>query len=114
MAYALIFVPDSGILAAYIDAKTGELSPQFPIAIGLIVVAWLIVSLIFTVAATRSSWILLILLVFVDITLVFLAGANFSGVEALNKAAAATGLVSAFLACKCPRLLPNHTDEPLY
>jgi len=100
VAYALIYVPGTGILAAYIDPKTGVPNEQLPQALGYFIIAWLIVSLIFTIAATRSSWILLILLVFVDITLVFLAAANMADVPQLEKAAAATGIISAALACE--------------
>lgn len=100
LAYALIFIPGSGIMAAYTDAQTGELSPQFPQALAMFVWAWLIVSVIFTVAATRSSWVLLILLVFVDLTLVFLAAGNMADVPQLQTAASATGFIASFLACK--------------
>lgn len=108
MAYALIFIPGSGIVASYQDPKTGELLPEFPQALAMFVWAWFIVSVIFTIAATRSSWVLLILLVFVDITFIFIGAGHMTGNASLGTAASATGFVSAFLACKLHEFLQLH------
>ncbi len=103
VAYALIFIPGTGILSAYVDAATGEPTAELPQAIAMFVWAWFIVCVIFTVAATRSSWVLLILLVFVDLNLLFIATSYMCGVPALLKAASAVGFIASFLACKsCP------------
>jgi succinate-acetate transporter protein len=99
LAYALVYLPGSGIIAAYIDPKTGEPSAEFPQALAMFVWAWFIVSVIFTVAATRSSWVLLILLVFVDLTLIFIASGYMADLPQLLTAASGTGFVAAFLAC---------------
>ncbi|OAA61920.1 GPR1/FUN34/yaaH [Niveomyces insectorum RCEF 264] len=98
VAYALIFIPGTGILAAYADPVTGAPLPDLSQAIAMFVWAWFIVSVIFTIAATRASWVLLILLVFVDITLLFIAAGYMAGVEGLLKASCGTGFVAAFLA----------------
>jgi succinate-acetate transporter protein len=100
VAYALIYIPGSGIIDAYVDAKTGAPTPEFAQALAMFVWAWFIVSVIFTVAATRSSWVLLILLVFVDLTFIFLASGFMADIPQLNTAASATGFVAAFLACE--------------
>ncbi|ERS97338.1 uncharacterized protein SPSK_02723 [Sporothrix schenckii 1099-18] len=98
VAYALIFIPGTGILAAYADPTTGEPLPDLPQAISMFVWAWFIVCVIFTVAATRASWVLLLLLVFVDLTLLFIATGYMVNNAGLLKASSATGFISAFLA----------------
>ncbi|KAI1416080.1 GPR1/FUN34/yaaH family-domain-containing protein [Hypoxylon sp. FL1857] len=98
LAYALIFLPGSGILAAYTDPSTGALLPEFGQAVAMFVWAWFIVSMIFTIATVRTSWTLLIALVFVDITLILLAVGHMLDQESCLKAASATGFVVAFLA----------------
>lgn len=100
LAYALIFLPGSGILAAYTDSETGALMPEFDQAIAMFIWAWFIMSVIFTVASVRSSWTLLAALVFVDFTLILLAVGHMLGEESCLKAGSATGLVTAALACK--------------
>ncbi|CAK7226664.1 hypothetical protein SCUCBS95973_006275 [Sporothrix curviconia] len=98
VAYALIFIPGTGILTAYADPTTGEPLPELAQAIAMFVWAWFIVCVIFTVAATRASWVLLILLVFVDFTLLFIAIGYMLGIAKLLTASSATGFISAFLA----------------
>ncbi|KAJ9144210.1 GPR1/FUN34/yaaH [Pleurostoma richardsiae] len=98
LAYALIFIPGSGIITAYQDTTTGELSPSFSQALALFVWAWFIVSVIFTIASTRSSWVLLWLLIFVDLTFILIAAGHMSGIEKLITAASGTGFVASFLA----------------
>ncbi|KAI1099194.1 GPR1/FUN34/yaaH family-domain-containing protein [Jackrogersella minutella] len=98
LAYALIFLPGSGIIAAYSDPSTGALIPEFDQAIAMFVWAWFIISMIFTVATVRSSWTLLGALVFVDITLILLAVGYMLGQEQCLKAASATGFITAALA----------------
>lgn len=112
MAYALIYLPGSGILSAYTDPTSGEPLPEFPQALAMFIWAWFIVSVIFTVAATRSSWVLLALLIFVDITFVLLAAGFMSGMAHLNTAASATGIIASFLACAFTTPLIFHANEP--
>lgn len=64
LSYALIYLPGSGIIAAYTDAVTGLPTAEFTQAIALFVWAWFIVTMIFTVAAIRSNWVMLLVLVF--------------------------------------------------
>lgn len=100
VAYALIFIPGTGILAAYADPTTGEPLPSLPQAIAMFVWAWFIVCVVFTVAATRASWVLLLLLVFVDLNLLFTAVGYMMDNAGLMKASSAMGFIAAFLACK--------------
>ena len=73
VAYALIFIPGTGVLAAYTDTATGKPLPELDQALALLVWAWFILSIIFTVAATRASWSLLLTLVFFDLESMLLA-----------------------------------------
>ncbi|KAH6660953.1 GPR1/FUN34/yaaH family-domain-containing protein [Truncatella angustata] len=98
LSYALIYLPGSGIIAAYTDTVTGLPTAEFTQAIALFIWAWFIVTMIFTVAATRSNLIMLLVLVFTDLTLLFLACQYHTGIAALGTAASAFGFVTAFLA----------------
>lgn len=90
-----MFIPGTGILEAYTEPADLEN------ALAMFVWAWFIVSVIFTVAATRSSWVLLVLLIFVDLTLIFIAAGYMSNHPELSgKAASATGFIASFLACE--------------
>ena len=105
MSYAMIYLPGSGILASYTDAKTGELTEQFPQALAIYIWAWFILTMIFTVAAMRSSWVLFLDLVFLDLDLILLACGYMLNVPNLLKAGNAVGFVVALLSCKCYALL---------
>ncbi|KAK9793637.1 putative GPR1/FUN34/yaaH family-domain-containing protein [Seiridium cardinale] len=98
LSYALIYIPGSGIIAAYTDSVTGLPTAEFTQAIALFVWAWFIVTVIFTVAAIRSNLVMLLVLVFTDLTLLFLAAEYHTGIAALGTASCAFGFVTAFLA----------------
>ena len=100
IAYAMIFIPGTGILAAYTDPKTGEPTAELNQALALLVWAWLIVAVIFTVSALRSSWALLLALVFADVEFIFLAAAYMSGNAGLLLASRGVGFVTAFCSCE--------------
>jgi succinate-acetate transporter protein len=51
----MIYLPGSGILAAYTDATTGELNYEFPNALAMYLWTWFILTVIFTIAAMQSS-----------------------------------------------------------
>jgi succinate-acetate transporter protein len=68
----MIYLPGSRILAAYTDPATGELNAQFPNALAMYLWAWFILTVIFTIAAMRSSWVLFLDLFFLDIVLLLL------------------------------------------
>ncbi|KAI4603820.1 hypothetical protein KJ359_003640 [Pestalotiopsis sp. 9143b] len=98
LSYALIYLPGSGIIAAYTDATTGLPTADFLAAIAMFIWAWFIVTMIFTVAAVRSNLIMLLVLVFTDLTLMFLAIYYQTGIAACGTAGSAFGFVTAFLA----------------
>ena len=100
LSYAMIYIPGTGILAAYTDSKTGMLNEQFPQALAMYVWAWLILTVIFTIAAMRSSWVLFLDLFFLDIDLIFLACGYMLGNTTLLKVGNGFGFVVAFLSCK--------------
>lgn len=103
----MIYLPGSGILAAYSDSTTGQLNEQFPQALAMYLWAWFILTAIFAVAAMRSSWILFADLVFLDIELLLLASGYMSGQSSLLMAGNSIGFIVAFLSCRswCFRIL---------
>lgn len=98
-AYGMIYLPGSGIMAAYTDSS-GAMNPEFNQAVAVFMWVWFIVSCIFTVAASRSTWVIFIDLIMVDITLLLLACGFMVGVQGLMTAGYAFGLVVCFLSCK--------------
>ena len=60
-------MPGTGTRAAYVDAA------ELHRAMGPLMWAWFILSVIFSVAAMRASWSLLLALVFFDLELMLLA-----------------------------------------
>lgn len=101
MSYALIYLPGSGIIAAYIDPKTGVLSPDFNQSLALYLWAWFILTVIYTGAAMRSSWVLFLDLFALDISLALLAVGFMVGSTPTLNAGYAFGYVVAFMSCKC-------------
>lgn len=96
----MIYLPGSGIIASYTDPKTGELNEMFPQALAMYVWAWFILTMIFTVAAMRSSWVLFGVLAFLDLDLILLACGYMLNKPDLLKAGNSVGFVVAFLTCK--------------
>ncbi|KAL4969951.1 acetate uptake transporter family protein [Aspergillus stella-maris] len=81
LSYAMIYLPGSGIIAAYTDATTGLPGQEFNEAVAIYLWVWLIVTVIYTVAAMRSTWILFLDLVALDICLLLLAVGFMTGVQ---------------------------------
>jgi succinate-acetate transporter protein len=100
LSYALIYLPGSGILAAYTDTTTGELNAMFPQALAMYLWAWFILTVIFTVAAMRSSWVLFMDLFVLDIVLLLLACGYMLDMQSLLTAGNSLGFVVAALSCK--------------
>jgi len=96
LSYAMIYLPGSGILAAYTDKSTGALSPEFNQALAMYVWAWFILTVIFTIAAMRSSWVLFLDLFFLDIVLILLAAGFMMDSSAVLTAGYAFGFIVAF------------------
>ncbi|KAK4539977.1 hypothetical protein LTR36_009875 [Oleoguttula mirabilis] len=98
-SYALIYIPGTGILASYTDAS-GALTADFYNALGMYCWAWFILTVIFTVAAMRSSWVLFLTLFFLDIELLLLAVGYMLASSSTLVAANAVGFVVAFFSCE--------------
>jgi len=96
----MIYIPGSGILAAYTDKATGELNSQFANALSMYLWAWFILTVIFTIAAMRSSWILFLDLFFLDLVLLLLACSYMLDMPKLATAGSGLGFVVAILSCK--------------
>ena len=96
----MIYLPGSGIIAAYTDPATGAISPDFNQALAMYVWAWFILTVIFTIAAMRSSWVLFLDLLFLDLVLILLAAGFMTGNMAILKAGYSFGFVVAFLSCE--------------
>jgi succinate-acetate transporter protein len=105
LSYAMIYLPGSGIIAAYTD-KEGNISPDFNQALAMYAWAWFILTVVFTVAAMRSSWVLFLDLFVLDIVLILLAAGFMTGSMAVMKAAYSLGFVVAFFSCKLAPDLP--------
>ncbi|KAL6354945.1 hypothetical protein LRP88_12303 [Fusarium phalaenopsidis] len=98
ISYSMIYLPGSGIIAAYMDSE-GNLSPDFQQSIALYLWAWFILSVIYTIAAIRSSWVLFLDLVALDVCLILLATGNMVQSTAVLNAGYAFGYLVAILSC---------------
>ncbi|KAI8656989.1 hypothetical protein NCS56_01304500 [Fusarium sp. Ph1] len=96
ISYSMIYLPGSGIIAAYMDSE-GNLSPDFQQSIALYLWAWFILSVIYTIAAIRSSWVLFLDLVALDVCLILLATGNMVQSTAVLNAGYAFGYLVAIL-----------------
>lgn len=96
----MIYIPGTGIIEAYIDAETGLPTSQFMDALAVYYWAWFILTVIFTVAAVRSSWVLFLDFVVLDVELILLACGYMMNSSAVLTAANSLGFVVAFLSCK--------------
>lgn len=99
-SYAMIYLPGTGIIAAYTDTATGELLPEFYEALGMFAWAWFILTVIFTVAAMRSSWVLFLTLFFLAIELLLLAVGYMLVNSSILVAANSIGFIVAFFSCE--------------
>ncbi|CBF78629.1 hypothetical protein AN7317.2 [Aspergillus nidulans FGSC A4] len=96
-SYAMIYIPGTGILAAYTDAETGALSPEFNQAIAIYLWAWFIVNTLYVVAAVRSSWVIFIDLAILSLGFLLLAVAYMTGDQAVMTAGYSVTMVTAAL-----------------
>ncbi|KUL81501.1 hypothetical protein ZTR_09987 [Talaromyces verruculosus] len=111
-SYAMIYLPGTGILAAYTDPATGTVRPEFSQALSIYIWAWFILTVIFTIAAMRSSWVLFMDLFMLDICLLLLACGYMTGINGLLTAGNAFGLVVAFLSSKTVNEKLYHCRQP--
>lgn len=105
----MIYIPGTGILDAYIDSTTGLPNSQFGNALSMYCWAWFILTVVFTVAAMRSSWILFLDLFVLSVELLLLAVGYMTNTDGVLTAANSLGFVVAALSCKyMPLSEPGH------
>jgi len=97
ISYAMIYLPGSGIIAAYTDTATGKLLPEFDQALGLYYTAWFVVTFVFILGAVRASVIVVGILSFFDLECLLLAAGLMSGNTHVLKAANCIGFLVSFL-----------------
>ncbi|KAH7066417.1 GPR1/FUN34/yaaH family-domain-containing protein, partial [Paraphoma chrysanthemicola] len=97
-SYAMIFIPGTGIIASYTDSATGQLRPEFNEALAMYCWAWFILTVIYTVAAMRSSWVLFLTLFFLDVELLLLAAGYMANSSKVLVAANSIGFIVGFFA----------------
>ncbi|KAF2144042.1 uncharacterized protein K452DRAFT_345471 [Aplosporella prunicola CBS 121167] len=96
LSFAMIWLPGTGIMSAYIDSETKLLSPEFSQAMSLYFWAWFILTVAFTVAAIRSSWVLFSTLFFLAIVLLLMAVGHMLNDDRVLTAAYCFSFVSGF------------------
>lgn len=113
-SYAMIYLPGTGIISAYTD-ENGLRASEFNNAIGMYCWAWFILTVIFTITATRSSWPLFLTLFFLDIELLLLAVGYMLSNDTTLLTANSIGFVVAFCACKSHSIsLPSQRSHDVY
>jgi succinate-acetate transporter protein len=100
MSYSMIYLPGSGIMAAYTDKETGHLTSEFQQSVALYLWVWFILTVIFTMAALRSSWVLVLLFAFLDICLMLLAIGNMINNQRCLLAGYGIGYIVTLFSCK--------------
>lgn len=98
-------------MAAYTDPATGELRDEFHQALAMFLFAWFIVTVIFSIGAMRTSWVLFVDLVCLCVCLLCIACGNMVGNDALLKAGYSMGLVVSFLSCQCSMCLSRCIED---
>jgi len=94
ISFGLVYWPGSGIL----DAYAGDAATQLPSAVGIYLAAWFIFTFIMLMGSLRSSFGLIALFFFLDLTFLVLMAANFTGKLSVQKGGGALGIVTAFIA----------------
>ncbi|KNZ76396.1 Ammonia transport outward protein 2 [Termitomyces sp. J132] len=93
MSYATIFIPGSGIMLAY-QNNTSE----FNNALGIYLIVWFILTLLFIPPVARRNIANTVLLSIVAITYAMLSGAQFTGSPRLLKAGGVFGIMAGLIA----------------
>ncbi|KAF8178036.1 FUN34 transmembrane protein [Pholiota molesta] len=93
MSYATIFIPSSGILAAY---PVG--SPELSNAIGVYLITWFMVTVLFIIPCIKRNMSFVILLSVLAFAFALLAAAEFTGSAMAQKAGGAFGIATAMIA----------------
>ncbi|KAG1835399.1 Gpr1 family protein [Suillus subalutaceus] len=96
MSYATIFIPDSGIVAAY-GTNTDELNQ----ALGIYLITWFVFTFLLMLGALRRNISFIALLFFLCITFVLLAVGIWTNKLNVSKAGGAFGILTAMIAYYC-------------
>jgi len=92
MSYALIFLPGTGIEAAYPTPQ------EFANAFGLFLIAWFMITLFFLLAVLRRNIAFSCLLTALDVALLMLAIAEFTGSSHVQTAGGVFGIITGVIA----------------
>ncbi|KAJ4467194.1 FUN34 transmembrane protein [Lentinula edodes] len=92
MSYATIFIPGSGVMAAFSDPQ--ELNN----AIGIYLIAWFMITVFFLLAVLRRNVAFTVLLSCLSVALLLLAIAEWNGMEQVQKAGGVFGIVTGLVA----------------
>ncbi|KAL3471425.1 GPR1/FUN34/yaaH family-domain-containing protein [Aspergillus californicus] len=95
LSFAMIFLPGTGIQAAYTNAN-GDINSTFYDAVGVYCWAWFILTVIYTIAAVRSSWVLFTTLLLLCVELLLLAVGYMLRSDPVLVAGNSVGFVVAF------------------
>ncbi|TFY77079.1 hypothetical protein EWM64_g6931 [Hericium alpestre] len=95
LSYATLFIPSSGIAAAY---EAADPAGQEPSALGIYLLTWMLVSFFFFIASVRKNLSFGALFFFLTLTFLLLAAQNFTGSVNVGKAGGVLGVITAFIA----------------
>lgn len=104
LTLAMIYLPGSGIIAAYIDPSSNQLTDEFHQALAMYLFAWMIPTMIYAVAAMRTNWILVLDLSVLSVEFLLLGCGNLLNNSSVLVAGNSLGFVVCFLTCKFPLL----------
>lgn len=101
--FNFIFIPFFGETGSYDGipgaySSAGLSAKEAPNAIGLYFWIWFGIALILTIASVRSSLVMVLLLLMMDITLALLASFHYTGHSTLETASGAFGVITALVA----------------
>ncbi|KAM0789791.1 hypothetical protein ACM66B_006643 [Microbotryomycetes sp. NB124-2] len=95
LTYAGLYLPALGVAQAYL-LEDGSLSPQFTQAVGLYLIMWMMVTIIFIIGSLRSSAAVLSTLVFTALAFLTLAINSFSPSDGARIAGGSFGMLASF------------------
>ncbi|KAG1817856.1 Gpr1 family protein [Suillus variegatus] len=96
MSYATIYLPNSGIIAAY-----GENLDELNQAVGIYLITWFMVTFLLLIGALRRNISFIALLFFLCITFILLAAGAWTGKLNIQKAGGGFGILTAMIAYYC-------------
>ncbi|KAF8266383.1 GPR1/FUN34/yaaH family-domain-containing protein [Lactarius quietus] len=97
LSFATLFIPNSGIAAAYADAPAGMETD----ALGIYLLAWMIVTFLFFIGSLRKSIGLTALFFFLTLTFLVLGVAELVKKDNIGKAGGYLGIITALIAFYC-------------